>query len=176
MHRDLKPENIYLVARDGRRDVVKLLDFGLVKALRADVACRPRRCEGTFMGSPAYTSPEQAQGKPVDHRTDIYAIGIMVHEVVTGQLPFEAEGIADLLMKQITVGRPGCPAELLETDVGLCAGRDHSDVPREGSGGAVADGGAARGHVPAARGRGADRARADSRARGGVGLWSGRGV
>ena len=164
VHRDLKPENIYLVAREGRRDVVKLLDFGLVKALRADVALPTATLEGTFMGSPAYTSPEQAQGQPVDHRTDIYAIGIMVHELVTGQLPFQADRIADLLMKHITVEAPRLPAEMLETDVGLCAGRDHPDVPREGSGGAVADGGAARGHVPAARGRGADRARADSRA------------
>ena len=77
VHRDLKPENICLVEHDGRRDLVKLLDFGLVKALRADVRSPTATCEGMFMGSPAYTSPEQAQGNPVDHRTDIYAIGVM---------------------------------------------------------------------------------------------------
>ena len=71
------------------------------------------------MGSPAYTSPEQAQGQPVDHRTDIYAIGIMLHELVTGQLPFQADGIADLLMKHITVAPPRLPAEMLATEVGL---------------------------------------------------------
>ena len=118
VHRDLKPENIYLVSREGRRDVVKLLDFGLVKALRADVALPTATLEGTFMGSPAYSSPEQAQGQPVDYRTDIYAIGIMVHELVTGRLPFEADAIADLLMKHITVEAPRLPAEMLETDVG----------------------------------------------------------
>jgi tRNA A-37 threonylcarbamoyl transferase component Bud32 len=119
VHRDLKPENICLIERDGRRDVVKLLDFGLVKALRADIALPTATREGTFMGSPAYTSPEQAQGQTVDHRTDIYAIGIMLHELVTGQLPFQAEGIADLLMKQITVTAPRLPAEMLATDMGL---------------------------------------------------------
>jgi serine/threonine-protein kinase len=119
VHRDLKPENICLVSRDDRRDVVKLLDFGLVKALRADVVLPTATREGTFMGSPAYTSPEQAQGQPVDHRTDIYAIGIMLHELVTGQLPFQADGIADLLMKQITVAAPRLPADMLATDIGL---------------------------------------------------------
>ena len=114
VHRDLKPENICLVGCDQ----VKLLDFGLVKALRGDVASPTATCEGMFMGSPAYTSPEQAQGKAVDQRTDIYALGIMVHEVVTGRLPFEAEGIADLLMKQITAPPPRLSAELLATDVG----------------------------------------------------------
>jgi eukaryotic-like serine/threonine-protein kinase len=119
VHRDLKPENICLVEQDGRRDRVKLLDFGLVKALRPDVTSPTATCEGTFMGSPAYSSPEQAQGKPVDQRTDIYAVGIMVHELVTGRLPFEAQGIADLLMKQITVAPPRLPAEMLATDIGL---------------------------------------------------------
>jgi eukaryotic-like serine/threonine-protein kinase len=119
VHRDLKPENICLVEQNGRRDRVKLLDFGLVKALRPDVTSPTATCEGTFMGSPAYTSPEQAQGNPVDQRTDIYAIGIVVHELVTGRLPFEAPGIADLLMKQITAPPPRLPAELLATDVGL---------------------------------------------------------
>jgi serine/threonine-protein kinase len=114
VHRDLKPENICLVGCDQ----VKLLDFGLVKALRGDVASPTATCEGTFLGSPAYTSPEQAQGNPVDQRTDIYALGIMIHEVVTGRLPFEADGIAELLMKQITAPPPRLPAELLATDVG----------------------------------------------------------
>jgi len=106
VHRDLKPENICLVEQQGRGDCVKLLDFGLVKALRPDVASPTATCEGTFMGSPAYTSPEQAQGQRVDYRTDIYAIGIMIHELVTGRLPFEADGIADLLMRHITAPPP----------------------------------------------------------------------
>jgi serine/threonine protein kinase len=119
VHRDLKPENICLIEEQGRGDRVKLLDFGLVKALRPDVASPTATCEGTFLGSPAYTSPEQAQGQRVDARTDIYAVGIMIHELVTGRLPFEAEGIADLLMRQITAPPPRLPSELLATDVGL---------------------------------------------------------
>ena len=114
---------------------MKLLDFGLVKALRADLALPTATREGTFMGSPAYTSPEQAQGKSVDHRTDIYALGIMIHELVTGRLPFEADGIAELLMKQITARRRGCRAEVLATDLGraldaivqTCLAKDPAD-------------------------------------------------
>ena len=91
VHRDLKPENIFLVDRDGRPRFVKLLDFGLVKALRGDVGAATATSEGTFMGSPAYTSPEQSAGKAVDQRSDIYAVGVMLHELVTGQLPFVCE-------------------------------------------------------------------------------------
>jgi serine/threonine-protein kinase len=118
VHRDLKPENVFLVERGGDRDFVKLLDFGLVKALRGDVGVGTATVEGTFMGSPAYASPEQSAGKPVDQRSDIYAVGVMLHELVTGKLPFVCEHIADLLMKQITAPPPRLPDELLATDIG----------------------------------------------------------
>jgi eukaryotic-like serine/threonine-protein kinase len=118
VHRDLKPENVFLVERDGNADFVKLLDFGLVKAMRPDVGSPTATREGTFMGSPAYASPEQAEGKKVDQRTDIYAVGIMVYELVMGRLPFEADGIGELLMKQITAAAPRLPGELLANEVG----------------------------------------------------------
>jgi eukaryotic-like serine/threonine-protein kinase len=118
VHRDLKPENVFLVDRVGDRDFVKLLDFGLVKALRGDVGVGKATVEGMFMGSPAYASPEQAAGKPVDQRSDIYAVGVMLYELVTGQLPFQSESIADLLMKQINGAPPRLSAELLATDLG----------------------------------------------------------
>ncbi|HEY7376160.1 MAG TPA: protein kinase [Polyangia bacterium] len=118
VHRDLKPENVFLIERGGDRDFVKLLDFGLVKALRGDVGAGTATVEGTFMGSPAYASPEQSAGKPVDQRSDIYAVGVMLHELVTGRLPFVCEHIADLLMKQITAPPPRLPDELLATDIG----------------------------------------------------------
>jgi serine/threonine protein kinase len=118
VHRDLKPENVFLIARDGNPDFVKLLDFGLVKALRGDIGAAKATIEGTFMGSPAYASPEQSAGKPVDQRSDIYAVGVMLHELITGQLPFLCEHVADLLMKQITAPPPRLPDELLATDIG----------------------------------------------------------
>jgi serine/threonine-protein kinase len=119
VHRDLKPENVFLIQRDGDRDFVKLLDFGLVKALRGDLlGAGTATVEGTFMGSPAYASPEQSAGKAVDQRSDIYALGVMLHELVTGKLPFLCEHVADLLMKQITAPPPRLSDELLATDIG----------------------------------------------------------
>jgi serine/threonine protein kinase len=71
-----------------------------------------------FMGSPAYASPEQAAGKAVDFRTDIYAVGVMVHELVTGALPFQAQTVAEILLRQINAPPPRLSAELLATDLG----------------------------------------------------------
>jgi len=120
VHRDLKPENVFLVEGAGTRDFVKLLDFGLVKAIRGDVASAfaATTAAGMFMGSPAYASPEQAAGEAVDFRTDIYAVGVMVHELVTGRLPFEAQTVAEILLRQINTPPPRLPAELLATDLG----------------------------------------------------------
>ena len=89
--RDLKPENVFLVQRDSNPDFVKLVDFGLVKAMRPDIDWARATVDGTFLGSPAYASPEQAAGSAVDWRTDIYALGIMLYELVTGVLPFDGQ-------------------------------------------------------------------------------------
>jgi serine/threonine-protein kinase len=119
VHRDLKPENVFLVDGGAHRDFVKLLDFGLVKALGGGVAgVGKATIDGMFMGSPAYAAPEQAAGKPVDFRADIYAVGVMLHELVTGELPFQAEHIADLLMQQINAAPPRLSAEMLGSDLG----------------------------------------------------------
>jgi serine/threonine-protein kinase len=121
VHRDLKPENVFLIERDGNRDFVKLLDFGLVKAMRPDVRAGTATIEGTFMGSPAYASPEQCAGQRVDERSDIYAVGVMLHELVSGQLPFVSEHVADLLIKQINAPPPRLSGELLATEIGRAA-------------------------------------------------------
>ena len=118
-HRDLKPENVFLVQRDGDPDFVKLLDFGLAKPLGeggARAGCGT--LEGTFLGSPAYASPEQAAGKSVDLRTDIYSLGVMAFELLTGELPFMAVGFRELLMKHMVTPAPHLPAELLATELG----------------------------------------------------------
>jgi serine/threonine-protein kinase len=118
VHRDLKPENVFLVDRDSNPDFVKLVDFGLVKAVRPDLDWARATADGTFLGSPAYASPEQAAGGAVDWRTDIYALGIMVYELVTGVLPFEGQSLADLLNKQVSAPPPRLPDRHLATDVG----------------------------------------------------------
>ena len=118
IHRDLKPENVFLIQRDSNPDFVKLVDFGLVKATRPDIDWARATVDGTFLGSPAYSSPEQAAGGAVDWRTDIYALGIMVYELVTGVLPFEGQSLADLLRKQVSEPPPRLPGHHLSTDVG----------------------------------------------------------
>jgi hypothetical protein len=95
VHRDLTPDNVRLVARAGRRDFVKLLDFGVarVKAAGADTD------EGSFSGAPAYMAPELAQAGAVDHRVDVYALGCMAYEMVTGRTPFVADSVLELCAK-----------------------------------------------------------------------------
>ncbi len=84
IHRDLKPENIFLVARDGQADFVKVLDFGIARSLgRARRLTNP----GVAMGTPEYMAPEQAEGGAVDNRSDIFSVGALLYEMVTGSPP-----------------------------------------------------------------------------------------
>ncbi len=91
IHRDLKPDNLFLHHRDGQ-EVLIVLDLGIAKAapaLRGDGAPVPTET-GRLLGTPAYMSPEQASSLPLDHRTDIYSIGVTLHRMLAGRLPFEA--------------------------------------------------------------------------------------
>jgi serine/threonine-protein kinase len=97
VHRDLKPDNIFLV-RDDDREIAKVLDFGIAKATGAIDGSNTKT--GAMLGTPYYMSPEQAQGtKAVDHRSDVWSLGVIVYLALTGQLPFESEALGDLLMK-----------------------------------------------------------------------------
>ncbi|HEU5077422.1 MAG TPA: protein kinase [Polyangiaceae bacterium] len=93
IHRDLKPENIILGKRAGESDFVKVLDFGI--AARTESADRVKEQkltqQGMVLGTPPYMSPEQFTGKALDRRSDIYSLGVMAYEMLTGQLPFEAD-------------------------------------------------------------------------------------
>ncbi len=101
-HRDLKPDNIFLV-RDGEVELAKVLDFGIAKA--ADTASVLSQSSGntqtgTVLGTPYYMSPEQARGnRTVDHRADVWAMGIIAFECLTGQLPFLSTALGDLVIK-----------------------------------------------------------------------------
>lgn len=91
VHRDLKPPNILLVSRGGDAEFVKVVDFGLVKSIYTEED-DDLTLEGSFVGSPAYMSPEQATGQPVDQRTDIYSFGTVLYELLAGRPPFRALG------------------------------------------------------------------------------------
>jgi eukaryotic-like serine/threonine-protein kinase len=97
VHRDLKPDNIFIITRGGR-DFVKLVDFGVSKFSSTDGEFSMTRT-GAVMGTPYYMSPEQARGQPVDHRSDLYAIGVVAYQAVTGHVPFQAETFNELIFK-----------------------------------------------------------------------------
>jgi len=103
IHRDLKAENVFVTQREGR-DFIKLLDFGISKVLQpADGEdTHGLTSTGQVMGTPQYLAPEQAQGiEKVDHRVDIYAMGVMLYEMLTGELPFSGKSVFDLVMKHV---------------------------------------------------------------------------
>ena len=134
VHRDMKPENVFLLDQDGTHDFVKIVDFGIAKATNAasltEDASSPLNVSelekallaeetaksgpwaktetraGQTIGTPPYMSPEQVQSLPVDYRTDQYALGCMLYEMLSGELPFIAKSSVALMMKHLTVPPP----------------------------------------------------------------------
>ena len=105
IHRDLKPENIFLTSRGGQADFVKLLDFGVAKLVEPDSGTNmsvQTTGVGAILGTPQYMSPEQASAKAIDYRSDVYSLGIILYELVTGDLPFDADSFGELLVKHLT--------------------------------------------------------------------------
>jgi serine/threonine protein kinase len=121
VHRDLKPANV-MVSSEGR---VKVLDFGLAKDVGASdpadatLTSDHRTQAGMVMGTPAYMSPEQTSGRPLDHRTDIFSLGVVLHEMATGRRPFDGSSSAELVSailrdtpQSVTEVRPDLPGDL----------------------------------------------------------------
>jgi serine/threonine-protein kinase len=116
IHRDIKPDNILL---DGTRGRVMVTDFGIAKAMSGGTGATLTSA-GVAIGTPQYMSPEQAAGeKEIDGRSDLYSLGIVSYQMLTGELPFTAPTVAGILMKQITEmppsvaqKRPDCPEDL----------------------------------------------------------------
>jgi len=100
VHRDLKPENVLLTSFRGEENFVKVLDFGIAKILEPDSPQKQLTQAGIVYGTPEYISPEQAQAIDIDNRTDIYAIGCMLYEMLTGAVPFEAKSALKTLQMQ----------------------------------------------------------------------------
>ena len=102
IHRDLKPDNIMLVANGEQRDLVKVVDFGIVKITDESQALSQRLTQtGEIWGSPVYMSPEQCMGNELDARSDIYSLGTVMFECLTGKQLFESKRITDIVMKQL---------------------------------------------------------------------------
>src|SRR6185369_15330397 len=95
----------------GGRTMVKLFDFGIAKLSAGDGSGVQKTRTGMMMGTPGYISPEQARGRNVDHRTDIYALGCMMFEIACGRLPFIADNAMDIVLMHMTAAPPR-PSEL----------------------------------------------------------------
>ena len=132
IHRDLKPDNIMLVARDSGPTDVKILDFGIAKLGDVEIGSRPITEAGMVFGTPRYMSPEQAAGEPVDHRSDLFAVGIILYQLLSGQLPFDGETTVQILRRVLTQpaprlkvnGLPGATSEALADVIALALAKN----------------------------------------------------
>ncbi len=121
VHRDLKPENVFLV-HNADEEIAKVLDFGVAKVDSSALVVEGARTRtGSILGTPYYMSPEQAQGnKTVDARSDLWALGVIVFECLTGRRPFHSEGLGDLVL-QICVRDITVPSTIVEVPAGFDA-------------------------------------------------------
>ncbi len=105
VHRDMKPENIFLTTRDGQTDFVKIVDFGIAKMTEMETPGtgdgRKLTKTGMIFGTPEYMSPEQAAGKPLDARIDVYALGVILYEMSAGRVPFVGDTFMSILTQHL---------------------------------------------------------------------------
>src|SRR5260370_3123448 len=101
IHRDLKPANVMLLRQHDDHDFVKVLDFGLVKFHQGENLEGDLTNAGTSMGSPHYIAPEQARNQNPDQRCDIYSLGVLLHHMLTGKVPYTAANPVDIILKHL---------------------------------------------------------------------------
>ncbi|HUM13541.1 MAG TPA: protein kinase [Myxococcaceae bacterium] len=139
IHRDLKPENVMVMARrGGESDVVKVLDFGIAKIIDGRSEEGPSLTRTGFVcGTPEYMSPEQARGAPLDARSDLYSVGVLLYQMVTRQLPFSSDSAMGYATKHLTEDpkppntlRPGCCSRELEALVLWALRKEPADRPQ----------------------------------------------
>lgn len=101
IHRDMKPENCFRIKRGSNHDFIKVLDFGIAKVTSDEGEGKNLTRTGMIFGTPEYMSPEQAKGEKVDHRVDVYALGVILYELLTGRVPFTADTFMGILTKHM---------------------------------------------------------------------------
>jgi serine/threonine-protein kinase len=140
IHRDLKPANLMVVEPDTPRERIKVMDFGLAKLVEAEM---PRKVTDTnvdfAVGTPGYICPEQVRGEEMDHRGDLYSVGVMMYELLTGRLPFTGPTSMDILLAHATefaptfaeLGLPGWVPREVEELVFECLAKDPEERPQQ---------------------------------------------
>ncbi len=122
VHRDVKPQNV-LIDSEGR---AKVTDFGIARSLESDGLTKT----GRVLGTTDYVSPEQAMGHEVDARSDIYSLGVLLYEMLTGELPFQAENLVGVAMKHVNEGMPDVQRERPEVSSALAAVIERSTLKK----------------------------------------------
>jgi eukaryotic-like serine/threonine-protein kinase len=140
VHRDLKPANLMIVDPETQYELIKVMDFGLAKLL-APEAGHPDKVTNTefAVGTPGYMCPEQARGEEMDHRGDLYSVGVVLYEVLAGRLPFSGKSTMDVLLAHATeepppfsfVGAAGWVTPAIEEVVRACLAKDPAERPRD---------------------------------------------
>lgn len=139
IHRDLKPANLMVVDPDTPREKIKVMDFGLAKLVDAEAENGYRSSSAEFaVGTPGYICPEQVKGEPVDHRGDLYSVGVLMYELLTGRLPFVGASSMDLMLAHATempprfgdLKLPVAIPEPVEAVVFLCLEKNPDDRPQ----------------------------------------------
>lgn len=110
VHRDLKPENVMLEPNDDGTERAVIMDFGLAKDKRTAPGMQKLTATGVILGTPEFMSPEQVRGKPLDARSDVYSLGILAFEMLTGKLPFEGRNPQEMMIARLR----GTPISVLE--------------------------------------------------------------
>jgi eukaryotic-like serine/threonine-protein kinase len=138
VHRDLKPANLMIVDPETPYEMLKVMDFGLAKLLCPEPGHPDKVTNAEFaVGTPGYMCPEQARGEEMDHRGDLYSVGVVLYEVLAGRLPFAGKSTMDVLLAHATeepppfsfVGAGGWVTPAIEEVVQACLSKDPADRP-----------------------------------------------
>ncbi len=132
VHRDLKPDNIFITLDHERKELLKIVDFGIAKLLQKQATDGLQTKVGAIVGTPAYMSPEQAMGTGIDARADLYSLGVILYHMLSGNAPFRAADPRGLLFQQVSMEPKPLPdsvPELVQRLVATLMAKERDDRP-----------------------------------------------